>query len=899
MRNGCLRKSLLRENNHRQKAIQLKSVLHSGLCVGCGACEIVDGSPLQVRMNEFGRFEALGDLDSADECLLKVLDEVCPMTGAGPTLDEMSREEFPHCAQYDDVLGRSLACYVGHVAVAPFRDIGASGGIVSWLCCALLKAGLVDSIVHVGSAKVRDTGVPLYEFRISRSEQEVLDGASTRYYPVEMSSVLASVRAARGRYAVVGVPCFVKAVRLLCRRQESLRRRIRFCIGLVCGHLKSARFADFLACQCNIRPDDLLAVNFRKKLTGRPANKYGIEFVYRANGKTCSFVRPMEGLLGADWGHGFFKYKACDYCEDIFAETADVTMGDAWLPDYVNDAGGSNVVVVRHQDIHEVLEAGREHGELHLATIAPEVVRQSQNANVRHRRRGLAYRLWLDDRRGQWHPKLRVRPSNTGFRWRDKAILKLRVRLRDKSSEVHPFKSKGDLEVFVKSVERLLNRYRRLYQSRGCSIVKYCAQETADLLKRAAFATCHALIRGLAFIRGRCGVAILPPSSPGSLGDEAVLNGFLKELRRRTDEPICLLSYRRMGCWNHVDGQFSVCHVGDFIQNRTLLSWIRVALTLSKCRRLYVLGTDVLDGYYSVQKSVGRIRLAQCASSLGIATAVVGFSYSKNPELAAKKAFQSLSGDVHVCSRDTFSKKNAEFFLGRTVELTADPAFLLDPAVVSAEMQQTVDWLAKRRAEQSTVFGINANHLLLNAEEGITPEKVSESIADTIVHLASENTRLVFCLIPHDVRGNPSDVDLARMAFAMIPPTLQERVMTVPFPCRAAEIKALAKNIDCVLSGKMHLAIACLGESVPVGCVTYKDHKFAGLFQHFGLESVTMSPREYFDPVRRLDFVSSLLARRHELRETIHSNLARVRIMARRNVGVLFSDVDGVPHQPG
>ena len=40
-----------------------------------------------------------------------------------------------------------------------------------------------------------------------------------------------------------------------------------------------------------------------------------------------------------------FKYKACDFCDDVFAETADVVVGDAWIPKYLTQ--GNSLVVTR------------------------------------------------------------------------------------------------------------------------------------------------------------------------------------------------------------------------------------------------------------------------------------------------------------------------------------------------------------------------------------------------------------------------------------------------------------------------------------------------------------------------------------------------------------------------
>ncbi|MFM6343919.1 MAG: Coenzyme F420 hydrogenase/dehydrogenase, beta subunit C-terminal domain, partial [Dolichospermum sp.] len=82
-----------------------------------------------------------------------------------------------------------------------------------------------------------------FKYGVSSTIDQVMAGAKTRYYPVEMSQVLKIVREQPGRYAIIGVPCFIKAVRLLMIEDEIFHERIKFCIGLICGHLKSTQFA--------------------------------------------------------------------------------------------------------------------------------------------------------------------------------------------------------------------------------------------------------------------------------------------------------------------------------------------------------------------------------------------------------------------------------------------------------------------------------------------------------------------------------------------------------------------------------------------------------------------------------------------------------------------------------
>jgi coenzyme F420-reducing hydrogenase beta subunit len=46
----------------------------------------------------------------------------------------------------------------------------------------------------------------------------------------------------------------------------------------------------------------------------------------------------------ATWGAGFFQNSACNYCDDVVAETSDIAFGDAWVEPYSSDGRGTNVV---------------------------------------------------------------------------------------------------------------------------------------------------------------------------------------------------------------------------------------------------------------------------------------------------------------------------------------------------------------------------------------------------------------------------------------------------------------------------------------------------------------------------------------------------------------------------
>ncbi len=113
----------------------------------------------------------------------------------------------------------------------------------------------------------------------------------------------------------------------------------------------------------------------------------------------------VREFFGTNYGHGFFKYKACDYCDDVFAETADVVIGDAWLPEYVVDGRGTSILLIRNRDIQEMVDVAQKSGRLHLEPLDADKAAHSQAGGLRHRREGLKYRLAIADANGKWLPK--------------------------------------------------------------------------------------------------------------------------------------------------------------------------------------------------------------------------------------------------------------------------------------------------------------------------------------------------------------------------------------------------------------------------------------------------------------------------------------------------------------
>jgi coenzyme F420-reducing hydrogenase beta subunit len=378
-----------------KKLLSPKDIVQSGLCIGCGSC-VAQANSTDVKM----QFDAHGELkpEGAKEWFRQPSESftrTCPFSPVASNEDQIAAERFPHNGKKDAAIGSFRSAYVGHVQEEDFRIQGSSGGMVTWVATELMRKGLIDGVAHVVAAEDPQAEGRYFQYRISRTEKEVREGAKSRYYPIEMAQILETIRTVPGRYAVVGIPCFIKAVHLLRKEDPVLRERIPYTLGLFCGHMKSARFVESFAWQMKVPTSKIKQVEFRYKHPDRPANWYNAALTMQ-DGSVVN--KDWWHLADGDWGAGFFMNHACNFCDDVTAETADVAFGDAWVEPYSSDGRGTNVVVVRSPQIESLVAAAIADERLQMKAVDAAFVEQTQAAGFRQRREGLAYRL-------TWAPK--------------------------------------------------------------------------------------------------------------------------------------------------------------------------------------------------------------------------------------------------------------------------------------------------------------------------------------------------------------------------------------------------------------------------------------------------------------------------------------------------------------
>lgn len=433
----------------------ISQVVDSGVCVGCGACGVITGREIPLTVNSFGIWQARPDV--APEEARELGARVCPFADESPDETVLSDERFPELTS-DPQLGRFSKVFAAQVNDDDYLMQSSSGGLTSWVLQELLGRGLVDGVIHVGAGGDHE----LFAYIVSHTADEVVSHRKSAYYSTSMMDAVLSVKGNGKRYALVGVPCFISAARLLARTDDVLREQLCYFVGLVCGHLKSAAFAELLAWQLGVPPTKLASVDFRVKNPARSAGSYDFQAVSR-NGDVAR--RPSNSLIGGNWGHALFQLDACNYCDDVFAETADIVFGDAWLPEYTSDWRGHNVVVTRNRIFDEIIGAESTAGRVTVLPLSPSRAADSQAGNFRHRREGLQLRLHDDQCVGRWTPRKRQQPSRDMPR-RRRAIIRARRILSAASHTIFLNARKaGSLELFEEEIAPLIANYARAYRA--------------------------------------------------------------------------------------------------------------------------------------------------------------------------------------------------------------------------------------------------------------------------------------------------------------------------------------------------------------------------------------------------------------------------------------------------
>ncbi len=361
------------------KSATVRRVLRGELCTGCGLCAAVSDGAIRMAEEAPGYARPVatgGPLTAAAE--RKVADacpgaRVEPWTGSAPTID-------PYWGPIRTVV-------TGAATDPTTRYEGSSGGAVSALAIHALTSGLVDRVLHVGAdpeAPTRNATV------ISRTPEEVIARAGSRYTASSPLADILSVVAEGGRMAFIGKPCDISALRRLARSDAKLAETVPLMLSFFCAGIPSHGGVGRILAQLGVEPEDIIAFRYRGR--GWP----GMCAAETKDG------RVAELTYSESWGGHLSKEVQfrCKICPDAVGGVADVACADAWYGDEdgypaFEEAEGRSLVITRTEAGQQLLDSAVAAGALEISGLDPVEIDRMQPGQTRRKRLVLARTLSL------------------------------------------------------------------------------------------------------------------------------------------------------------------------------------------------------------------------------------------------------------------------------------------------------------------------------------------------------------------------------------------------------------------------------------------------------------------------------------------------------------------------
>ena len=330
------------------KSPTVARVTGGDLCTGCGLCASVSRGAITMRAEPLGfnRPEQVGSVSPETEAVIAAS---CP----GAVVAEWNG------ASIDPYWGPYHRIATGSATNPDVRFLGSSGGMITALAIHALETGFVDRVVHVQA----DPDAPAdNRVVVSRNAPAILAGAGSRYVASSPLAEIDAILAEGGRFAFVGKPCDVSALRQLARVDARVNAHAPLMFAFFCAGIPSRQAVRRVVEAMHLSPDDLESFRFRGE--GWP-------------GRAKAVTR--DGQVGemsyeASWGGHLSRdvQFRCKICPDAVGGVADIACADAWY------GGETGYPQFEEQDGRSLVLSRTEQGEAFLAQAVAAGVVQTE-----------------------------------------------------------------------------------------------------------------------------------------------------------------------------------------------------------------------------------------------------------------------------------------------------------------------------------------------------------------------------------------------------------------------------------------------------------------------------------------------------------------------------------------
>lgn len=407
----------------------IDTTVENGFCCGCGVCAgVCPSHNLVMEWNHFGEYNPIRLHDCKVECGVCIA--VCPFSDGNVTsspFGDILYKNIPGIS-YSPETGYYLGVSAGAVTDQEHRLHSASGGLATWFLNQLLVKGIVDSVICVTPSGDENS---VFHFTFSKTANDLWNSAGSVYYPVEASNVVSYMLHHKGRYAVIGLPCLLRGLRLAQKKFPVLQYRIPVFVGLACASLKNRFFTEYAA-YLSGNTGLIRSVSYRKKSLQKNISQFQFQFQF-SDGSSSSLV--WDRHIWQMYHNGFCTLSCCNICDDVFAECADVCFMDAWIPSCAQEPRGTSIWLSRTQLAEKILQEGVHSGNLMEFPVSISEMIAGQSA-VRWKKDLLEYRLKLLKMQGKHLPYSNENSVTVRFSYFDREQCKLSVNIQSRCRDL-------------------------------------------------------------------------------------------------------------------------------------------------------------------------------------------------------------------------------------------------------------------------------------------------------------------------------------------------------------------------------------------------------------------------------------------------------------------------------
>jgi len=343
----------------------IEMVVKKDLCTGCGTCAGICPKNAIEMIIDHHKGIYLPQIVQEECSNCGICYSICP--GHEVNFKLLNNEFFGQEPE-DPLLGNYINCYTGYATDYEIRYNSASGGLITALLIFAIEEGIIDGALVT---KMRDDRPLEPQPFIARTREEIISASCSKYCPVPANIALKEILKNDGRYAVVGLPCHLHGIRKAEMIMPRLKEKIILHLGIFCGKNISFLGTKYYTQKLKIKESKIKKIKYRGK--GWPGST--IIELKNAQNKIIE-ISPYF------YDTRFTPFR-CTLCNDGLAELADISFGDAWLPEIkAHDKIGTSIIVARTLQANKILQIMEIKGSIKLKRTTPNHVKRSQCSNL-------------------------------------------------------------------------------------------------------------------------------------------------------------------------------------------------------------------------------------------------------------------------------------------------------------------------------------------------------------------------------------------------------------------------------------------------------------------------------------------------------------------------------------